>query len=263
MTTTQQLVVNAFQDRAQAEQAVNELLQAGFDNSQIRFAEQGVPTGGMLERFKSLFTEQDVSTNKVYHDLVNMGTPPEDALAYQRQFAAGRTLVFVQGNGNFQEAVSILARYGGHGARPHFAQSEQDAGVQEPASEDVRMQDNRQQVRPQEGGAMQATEQTVSRKTYADLVSVLDHALQMEQSSATAAQDAQHSGNQELAHFFGQVYQNASLQASRAQQLLGRLIGGSSSVSNDQPEQNRSAAHVGGLHPDQDSPSQESHAPSS
>jgi hypothetical protein len=250
MTTTQQLVADVFRDRAQAEQAVNELLQAGFDKNQIRFAGQGVPTGGMLGKFKSLFTGQEVSTDGVYNDLVNMGIPPEDAHYYQSEFAAGRTLVVVLGTGGMQEAMNILARCGGHGANQRFAQSAnnvQGAGVQEPTSEDANTEYNRQHLRQQEARAMQETQQTASSNsnTYYDLVSVLYHALQTEQSSATYVQDAQQSGNQDLAQFFGEVHQNASLQADRAKQLLGRISSSRASFRNDQQEQHRSPARVG------------------
>ena len=70
MTTAQQLVMGVFRDHAQAEQAINELLQAGFDHHQIRFAGRGISTGGMLEKIKSLFTGQDISSGGIYDDLV-------------------------------------------------------------------------------------------------------------------------------------------------------------------------------------------------
>ena len=91
---------------------------------------------------------------------------------------------------------------------------------------------------------MQENQQTASSNTYYDLVSILYHALQTEQSSAAYAQDAQHSGNQDLAQFFDQVHQNASQQADRAKQLLGRISSSSGAFGNDQPEQNRTPARV-------------------
>ena len=79
MTTAQQLVVGVFRDRSQAEQAINELLQAGFSHHQIHFAGRGISTGGILEKIKSLFTGQDISAGGIYDDLVKMGAPPADA----------------------------------------------------------------------------------------------------------------------------------------------------------------------------------------
>jgi hypothetical protein len=67
---------------------------------------------------------------------------------------------------------------------------------------------------------MEATQQTTTSNAYFDLISVLYHALQAEQSSATYVQDAQRSGNKDLVQFFGEVQQNASRQADKAKQLL-------------------------------------------
>jgi len=69
---------------------------------------------------------------------------------------------------------------------------------------------------------MEATQQTTTSNTYFDLISVLYHALQAEQTSATYVQDAQRSGDQDLVQFFGDVQQKAKMQADRAKQLLGR-----------------------------------------
>jgi hypothetical protein len=69
---------------------------------------------------------------------------------------------------------------------------------------------------------MQETQQTTTSNTYFDLVSVLYHALQAEQTSTTYVEDAQRSGDQDLVQFFGEVKQSASQQADRAKQLLSR-----------------------------------------
>ena len=70
---------------------------------------------------------------------------------------------------------------------------------------------------------MMETQQTSTSNTYFDLVSILYHALKEEQSSATYVQDAQKSGDQDLVQFFGEIKQNASRQADRAKELLGRV----------------------------------------
>lgn len=124
MTTTQRLVVGVFRDHAQAEQAINELLQAGFAHHRIHFAARGGATGEkILEKIKSLFTGQDISADGIYDDLVKMGTPPEDARYYQSEFEAGRSIVAVQEPGDIQKAMNILVRHGGYGANQRFAQS--------------------------------------------------------------------------------------------------------------------------------------------
>src|SRR5436305_374032 len=122
MTTAQQLVVGIFRDHAQAEQAINELLQAGFQHHQIRFAGRGISAGGMLEKIKSLFTGQDISAGGIYDDLVKMGAPPENARYYQNEFEAGRSIVAVQANGRAQEATTIIVRHGGYGVNQRMAQ---------------------------------------------------------------------------------------------------------------------------------------------
>jgi hypothetical protein len=70
---------------------------------------------------------------------------------------------------------------------------------------------------------MHETQQTSTSNTYFDIVSVLYHALREEQTCATYVQDAQKSGNQDLVQFFAEVKQNASRQADRAKELLGRV----------------------------------------
>ena len=114
MTTMQQIVVGVFDDRAQAERAVDELLQAGFSNDQIRYSGHGTSSGGMLDTLKSLFTGHE--TGGVYDDLVGMGVQQNDATYYQREFEAGRSIVSVQAGDRTQEATDILAQYGGYGA---------------------------------------------------------------------------------------------------------------------------------------------------
>jgi len=70
---------------------------------------------------------------------------------------------------------------------------------------------------------MQEQQSTTVSNAYYDLVSVLYHALEAAQTSATYIQDAQQSGNQNLVSFFRQVQQDANNQASRASQLLSQL----------------------------------------
>lgn len=228
MTTTQQLVVSVFRDHSRAEQAINELLQTGFDNRHIRFAEKGSSTGGMFEKIRNAFTGQDISDGGVYDDLVNLGVPLEDARYYQSEFEAGCPVVVVLPGERIQEAAAIMTHHGGYGANQRFAQSadlDKSVGAQEPTAEDVAEQ-NRTHWRQQEVRTGQETQQKATSNTnsnmYYDLVSTLYHALQAEQSSATYVQDAQQSGNQELAQFFGDVHQNASRQVERAKQLLDR-----------------------------------------
>jgi len=155
MSTTQQLVIGVFRDHDQAEQAINELLKAGFSHNQIRFAGRGMTTGGILEKIKSLFTGQDISAGGIYDDMVKMGAPPEDARYYQSEFEAGRSIVAIQGAQGIQEAINILVRHGGYGANQRFAQSVTSGattGVQEPTIEGqqrIKLHEEELQVRKQ------------------------------------------------------------------------------------------------------------------
>jgi uncharacterized protein (TIGR02271 family) len=138
MTTMQRMVVVVIDNHTQAEQAVNDLQNAGFSDNQIRFAGHGASTGGILEKIKSLFTGQEIGA--VYDDLVSMGVPPDDASYYQREYEAGHSLVAVLADGRMQEATDILVRYGGYGASRRFAQTADTAsaastGVQEAKTE--------------------------------------------------------------------------------------------------------------------------------
>jgi len=114
MTTAQQVVVGVFDDRAQAERAVDELVQSGFSNDQIRYSGHGTSSGGVLETLKSLFTGQE--TGGVYDDLVGMGVQQDDANYYQHEFEGGRSIVSVLTGDRTEDATSILEQYGGYGA---------------------------------------------------------------------------------------------------------------------------------------------------
>lgn len=114
MTTRPGMVVAVFDNRTQAEQAINDLETAGFSSDQIRFAGHGAASGSVLEKIKNLFTGQE--TGAAYNDLVNMGVPSDDASYYQHEYEAGHSIVTVLANGQTEEARTILARDGGHGA---------------------------------------------------------------------------------------------------------------------------------------------------
>jgi uncharacterized protein (TIGR02271 family) len=124
MATAQQVIVGVFDDHTQAEQAVNALLNTGFNNDQIRYSGHGVVTGGILSSLKSLFTGEE--TTGVYEDLIDLGVPENDASSYQREFEAGRAIVAVLASRRLDEARSILATYGGYGASK--SSSDYDAG---------------------------------------------------------------------------------------------------------------------------------------
>jgi hypothetical protein len=70
---------------------------------------------------------------------------------------------------------------------------------------------------------MQQPQSTSMNNTYYNVVSVLYHALEEAQTTAGYIQDAEQSGNQQLAQFFRSVQQNANQQAQQAKQMLSQL----------------------------------------
>ena len=66
---------------------------------------------------------------------------------------------------------------------------------------------------------------TGTQDTDYNVVSILYHALQGAETYNQYIQDAQQSGDQELAQFFQQVQQENKQRADRAKQLLARRLG--------------------------------------
>jgi uncharacterized protein (TIGR02271 family) len=113
-TTPQPLVVAAFPDRSQAEQAITQLRNAGFRDDQVRYW-VGASSGGFLETVKSAFSGQEGTSSRVYDDLTGLGMPEADASSFQQEADAGRTIVGVLAADRQQEVIDILASYGGYG----------------------------------------------------------------------------------------------------------------------------------------------------
>lgn len=84
-------IVGVFDNRADAQRALNELRLAGFRDEQIGFAVR--PDG--------------------------LGLPREKAEIYAREFSAGRTLLTIHAGERYDEAANILQRYGGY-SDPHL-----------------------------------------------------------------------------------------------------------------------------------------------
>ena len=123
LSSMQQLVVGIFRNRAQVEQAINELHQIGFDNRHIWCAKHGISIGAMLKKTKNACNQgQNIATGGIYDDLVNMGIPPQDARYYESEFEAGHSIVAVLKSGVPLVATSILIRNGGYVVNKHFTQ---------------------------------------------------------------------------------------------------------------------------------------------
>jgi uncharacterized protein (TIGR02271 family) len=94
-TRNRSAVVAAFADEARAQQAMDDLQQAGFAPEQIRYSERR-------------------SGTQITNSLENLGIPEQEATFYNREFEAGRTVVMVNTVDRQQEAYDILRRRGGY-----------------------------------------------------------------------------------------------------------------------------------------------------
>jgi uncharacterized protein (TIGR02271 family) len=159
--TQRSSVVGVFTDRARAEEAVQELHNAGFTNDQIGFAahapetgnEPGAPGhgteagegaakglvgGGIIGAILGALATGlipgigPVIAGGLLAGIVgggligaagggligalggSMGVPEEEARYYDQEFRSGRTIVTVKADGRYDEAQSILRRYGAY-----------------------------------------------------------------------------------------------------------------------------------------------------
>jgi uncharacterized protein (TIGR02271 family) len=157
MATTDRamMVVALFTDENQAQQAVDALLNAGFDSSQISFAGHGTPRG-LLAGLKSFFSGEAMSTGSAYNDLVGRGMSEQDAQYFQEEYDAGRSVVAVSGTDRLQEASSILSTYGGYGASRRGTTAGYATGQQMTGTED----EQRMRLREEQ---LQASKQSVEK----------------------------------------------------------------------------------------------------
>jgi hypothetical protein len=91
------LVVGVFQKVTDAQSAIEDLRNSGFDKSQIGLASQEAG---------------NVTTNLV-NELANLGVARDQANFYDNEYKQGRPVVSVRPDGRNQDAVNILGRHGG------------------------------------------------------------------------------------------------------------------------------------------------------
>lgn len=107
----QPIVVGAFSNRKQADDAIIALQKAGFQNDQIRqFAGRG-SSGGTLTGIKGIFSSERMARGDVSRDLIDMGVTPEDTPFYQQEYEAGHPLVSVSSSKRLPEATAILLNH--------------------------------------------------------------------------------------------------------------------------------------------------------
>lgn len=112
MSTQHSTLVAAFRDRAMAEQAIERLQEAGFQNDHLHYS-GGSTRAGVLSAIKNLFTGEDYPTSKnLVGDLENMGIPDEEAEYYAHEHQAGHPIVTIDAGDHVREAEEILQQNG-------------------------------------------------------------------------------------------------------------------------------------------------------
>ncbi len=104
-------IVGAFTDRTVADQVVEKLLNAGFENEQIYYFSPGT-SGGFFEGLKNLLTGTSSEANNLIYDLTDMGLSDEEAQHYVSEYNSGNTLLAVNTPDRQAEVLSILHEYG-------------------------------------------------------------------------------------------------------------------------------------------------------
>lgn len=123
------IVIGIFDDYTSADRAMEALRQAGISNDQIRHTPRE-GTEKEAKGIKGLFSGKTTTHKDAMSDLVNMGVDPEDARIYQHEYEEGHPLVSVEGRGNMQDVVDILASQGAHGPGGAGRSTEAERGAQ-------------------------------------------------------------------------------------------------------------------------------------
>lgn len=105
-----------------ADQAINDLKNAGFNSNQIRyFGPGGTGTSGSSGNFfddlKSLFTGQEAPSGSVTNNLTDMGISNQEAQYYSNEYKNGHPIVVVNTRDRQQEAINVLYKNGAYDYR--------------------------------------------------------------------------------------------------------------------------------------------------
>ncbi|HYU77205.1 MAG TPA: hypothetical protein VEL31_31430 [Ktedonobacteraceae bacterium] len=114
MTTRNSTLVGVFDDRAEAEAAIEQLHNAGIPDEQIRYSSSGSEAGGVLAGIKGLFTGKDTTHTNLVNDLTGMGLSQDEASYYDDEYQAGRFIVAVNPGEHWQAAQVILISSGAY-----------------------------------------------------------------------------------------------------------------------------------------------------
>ncbi|GCE03067.1 general stress protein [Dictyobacter aurantiacus] len=117
MTVQKKLIVAVFNERGSAENALEQLYNAGVSSDRISYSgsDAGNSEGGFVESIKNLFGGTHTRTpTDVMHDLSNMGLAEDEAQYYAQEYATGRTIVAVHPDEQSQNVLAILQNSGGY-----------------------------------------------------------------------------------------------------------------------------------------------------
>ncbi len=117
--TPSSAIVGVFRDRANAEQALDALYNAGITNEQVRFSSSET-SGGFFDDLKSLFTGQN-ATGNVANDLSDLGLSNEEASYYANEHRNGNIILAVKAPGRSAEVQNILHQFGSLNTQPETA----------------------------------------------------------------------------------------------------------------------------------------------
>jgi hypothetical protein len=114
MTTTAteySTMIAVFSNRDQADQAIDNLRQAGYSYDQIRLVQRA---NSFMDNLKSLFTGQGAATTNSADDWMRIGVPEQDAHRFQDELGAGRSIVLIKAVDNPEQALSIMRQSGAY-----------------------------------------------------------------------------------------------------------------------------------------------------
>ncbi len=114
MAVNRATIVGVFDERAQAERAIQALNDAGVPNDRISYSGTSTESGGFMSAIKNLFGGQSTSAEAVRDDLINMGLSRDEADYYAQAHQEGRSIVAVSDDGRYGDIMSILRQNGAH-----------------------------------------------------------------------------------------------------------------------------------------------------
>lgn len=109
-TTPRSLIVGVFTDGVQADLALDQLQQEGFNSDLLSLSHQQGGRSGVKDLFSKLPEQQ----GSIVDELKRLGLPEEEARYYQNELDAGRLIVTVQADGRQQDAREILESNGAY-----------------------------------------------------------------------------------------------------------------------------------------------------